>query len=44
MYVCYECGQEIDIKRITPGLFCPKCSGRILVKLTPPVTKTIKCI
>jgi len=41
MYVCYECGHEIESLL---ELKCPKCGGRIFFKKRPPVVKEIDAI
>jgi DNA-directed RNA polymerase subunit RPC12/RpoP len=43
MYVCMNCGEKINIKKMVGVILCPKCSGKILFKQAPPITKRISC-
>ncbi|MCD6357581.1 MAG: DNA-directed RNA polymerase subunit P [Thermoproteales archaeon] len=46
MYKCPKCGKEFSKEEmeILPGVKCPYCGWRIVVKLRPPVVKTVKAI
>lgn len=40
-YVCFTCRKEVQLANINAGVSCPNCSGKILFKKTPEVTKTV---
>lgn len=43
MYVCYTCGAPVEVKKIIGSIFCPKCSGKILLKTPSRTVRTISC-
>lgn len=43
MYVCYNCGAPVEVKKITGIVFCPKCSGRVLFKVPSETPRTVSC-
>lgn len=46
MYKCTKCGKEFSKSdmEILPGVKCPHCGWRIVLKLRAPVIKKIKAI
>ncbi|MHA1712931.1 MAG: DNA-directed RNA polymerase subunit P [Candidatus Ranarchaeia archaeon] len=44
-YICARCGKEITAAGLEqlPGVSCPYCGYRILLKSRPPVMKRLKC-
>jgi len=45
-YSCPKCGRRFDQKdmEFLPGVHCPYCGYRIILKTRPPVAKRIKAV
>lgn len=42
-YVCAKCGRAIDKSELEgfPGVKCPGCGYRVLVKVRPPIVREV---
>jgi len=45
-YMCPRCGRKFDQKdmELLPGVHCPYCGYRIILKTRPPIAKRVKAI
>jgi len=43
-YKCMKCGKTFDQEEmsILPGVHCPYCGYKIIIKIRPPIVKKIK--
>ena len=45
-YRCLHCGREFSRAELEtlPGLRCPYCGNRVILKLRPPIAKRVKAV